>query len=124
MSALVAVAVFYVDVIVQTSDEDTETTVVVGGIVRLECYVDNLQGDEDFVFIGWVHEGDTVVADGEHFSIEEDMDMFSSELEIDNVVLEDAGDYVCRVRLITPEGIVDLEGDNSVHIDVQGELGW
>ncbi len=93
----------------------TQTSAVVGGRVRVECFVENLQGDEVVQSISWTHDGVSVEAD---VSVEVDKVAVSSLLEIEDAVIGDAGVYVCTVRFTQPE-IVELDG--SVVIAIQSK---
>ncbi len=94
----------------------TQTSVVVGGRVRVECFVENLQGGEVLQFISWTHDDVNVVEDGDHISIEENEDTVHSLLEFDDAVIGDAGVYECAVRFTQPEILV-LDGFVTIAVE-------
>ncbi len=94
----------------------TQTSAVAGGRVRVECFVENLQGDETVQSISWTHDGDNVVADGNRITVDVDNVTVKSLLEIDDAVIGDAGVYVCTVRFTQPQ-VLELNGSVSIAIE-------
>ncbi len=95
----------------------TQTSAVVGGRVRVECFVENLQGNEVVQSISWTHDGVNVVEDGDHIIEKNEVTVYSM-LEIEDAVISDAGVYECTVRFTQPQV---LELDGSVTIAIQSK---
>ena len=97
------------------------------GTSQIDCIIANLDPTDVFTTdpIRWFHNDSIRVRDsGSRITVEDDIpdprpSTLTSTLEINNVVITDAGEYECRVSFNTPSGM-QLEG--SVVLRVAGKV--
>ena len=96
------------------------------GTTRIDCIISNLDPTDVFTTdpIRWFHNDSIRVRDSARITVDDDApdprpSTLTSTLEINDVVITDAGEYECRVSFNTPPGL-QLEG--SVVLRVAGKV--